>query len=165
KELHQHTLGKLAGWIETIVRVESPVHFEEVARRMVEAAGISRLGSRTRSQLELAVKFAEGAGKIMRKSEFLWSPHMEVPALRKRSQLPAASRKIRLIAPEELQLAIEKVVSDSIAIQPEAAVRQVATLFGFQRLTEEMRQEILEAIRKAVGEKMILIEGEVLKVS
>jgi hypothetical protein len=163
RELHQHTLGKLAGWIETIVRVESPVHFEEVARRMVEAAGITRMGTRIRSQLELAVKFAEGAGKVVRKGEFLWAPQMETPSLRRRSHFQPASRRMSLIAPEELVLAIEKVVADSVAIQPEAVVSSVVKLFGFQRVTEEMREVILEVIKKAMGEKRILKEGEVLK--
>ncbi len=164
KELHQHTIGKLAGWIETIVRVESPVHFEEVARRMVEAAGISRMGSRIRSQLELAVRFAEGDGRVVKRGEFLWAPEMMEPSLRRRSGFPPALRKMRLIAPEERQLAIEKVVTDAVAIQPEAAVRQVAMLFGFQRLTEEMREDILEGIERAVKERKLVREGEVLRV-
>jgi hypothetical protein len=131
---------------------------------MVEAAGITRIGSRIRGQLELAVKFAEGAGKVVRRGEFLWIPGMESPVLRRRSGFPTASRKIRLITHEELQLAIEKVVTDSVAIQPEAAVRQVANLFGFQRLTEDMRGEILPAIEKAVREGRVVKEGEVLRV-
>ncbi len=164
KELHQHTIGKLASWIEAVVRVESPVHFEEVARRMVEAAGITRMGSRIRAQLELAVRFAEGDGRVVKKGEFLWSPEMETPVLRRRKTFPPSLRKIRLIAPEELQLAIEKVVMDAVAIGTEAAVREVATLFGFQRLTEEMREEILAGIERSVIEKKAVREGEVLRI-
>jgi hypothetical protein len=70
---------------------------------------------------------------------------------------------MRLIAPEELQLAIEKAVTDAVAIQPEAAVRQVASLFGFQRLTEEMREEVLAAIERTVKAKKLVKEGEVLR--
>jgi hypothetical protein len=130
---------------------------------MVEAAGISRIGSRIRSQLELAVRFAEGDGRVIRRGEFLWMPEMDRPSLRLRSAFPPALRKMRLIAPEELQLAIEKAVTDAVAIQPEAAVRQVASLFGFQRLTEEMREEVLAGIERAVKEKKIMKEGEVLR--
>ena len=163
KELHQHTLGKLAGWIERIVQIESPVHFDEMARRMVEAAGITRIGSRIRSQLELATKFAEGGGKLVQKGEFLWSPQMQTPEVRSRAKLPAASRKIGLIAPEELQLAIEKVVKDSIAIQPEAAVIATCKLLGFARVTEDMREEILQAIGALLAAQKLQKEGEVLK--
>ncbi|HEV7331535.1 MAG TPA: DUF3320 domain-containing protein [Flavisolibacter sp.] len=163
KEIHQHTLGKLAGWIEKIVQIESPVHFDEMARRMVEAAGISRMGSRIRSQLLLATQFAEGGGKLVRKDEFLWAPQMQKPTLRKRAEFPPASKKIKFIAPEELELAIEKVVSDAVAVQPEAAVNLVAKLFGFSRVTEETRQEVMEVIRRAIDAQKILLEGGLLK--
>ena len=163
KELHQHTLGKLAGWIEKIVQIESPVHFDEMARRMVEAAGISRMGSRIRGQLQLATQFAEGGGKIVRREDFLWAPQMQTPTLRKRAEFPSASKKIKFIAPEELALAIEKVVGDAVAIQPEAAVNLVAKLFGFSRVTEEIKQDITEAIRKAVQTKKLVLEGGLLK--
>ena len=163
KELHQHTLGKLAGWIEKVVQIESPVHFDEMARRMVEAAGISRMGSRIRSQLLLATQFAEGGGKVVRKDEFLWAPQMQKPALRKRAEFPPASKKIKFIAPEEMEMAIEKVVSDAVAVQPEAAVNLVAKLFGFSRVPEEMRQEVMEAIRRAIRAQTVRLDGGLLK--
>jgi hypothetical protein len=71
KELHQHTIGKLAGWIETIVRVESPVHVDEVA----PPYGGSRRHQphwfpHPANQLELAVRFAEGDGRVVRRANF-----------------------------------------------------------------------------------------------
>jgi superfamily I DNA and/or RNA helicase/very-short-patch-repair endonuclease len=164
KELHLHSVGKLAGWIEDIVRVESPVHFDEAARRIVEAAGITRIGSRIRSQLLLAAKFAEGSMRIRIASDFLWYSDMKVPAVRNRTAFPPASKKIKFIAPEELSLAVEKVVKESIAIQPEAAVPFIAKLFGFSRVTEDMREEILNAIRSSLAANKIQRDGELLKV-
>jgi very-short-patch-repair endonuclease len=164
KELHLHSVGKLAGWVEAVVKTESPVHFDEMARRIIEAAGITRMGTRIKSQLTLASRFAEGGKKINIKGEFLWDPTMETPVIRNRADLPPASRKIRFIAPEELSMAVEKVVRESIAIQPEAAVTYVAKLFGFNRVTEDMREEILNAIRESLSLQRIQKEGELLKV-
>lgn len=165
KELHQHSMGKLAGWIEAVVKTESPVHFDEMAKRMAEAAGIARMGARIRGQLSLAAKFAEGGGKIRMKGEFLWDPSMEHPLIRNRANLPASSRKFKYIAPEELSLGVEKIVRESIAIQPEAAVTYVARLFGFNRVTEDMRDEILASIQDCLAGQRIQKEGELLKVS
>jgi hypothetical protein len=39
-ELHLIFDSRLAGWMEEVIEVESPVHFDEVARRMIEAAGV-----------------------------------------------------------------------------------------------------------------------------
>jgi very-short-patch-repair endonuclease/DNA polymerase III delta prime subunit len=165
KELQQHSIGKLAGWIEAIVKTESPVHFDEVARRMAEAAGVTRVGTRMKSQLSLAAKFAEGGGKIKLKGEFLWDPAMHEPQIRNRSSLSSVSKKFRYIAPEELVSGVEKVVREAIAISPEAAVSYVAKLFGFARVTEEMREDILAVINEALSRQSLQREGELLKVA
>jgi superfamily I DNA and/or RNA helicase/very-short-patch-repair endonuclease len=163
KELHLHTVGKLAGWIEQVVKVESPLHFDELARRMADAGGILRVGSRIRTQLSIAAQFAEGSKKIKIKGDFLWNSEMQEPVIRNRSMFPTASKKIKFISPEELALAVEKVVKESIAIEPDAAVPFIGKLFGFSRITEEMREEILASIKKTIAKKKILKDGNVLK--
>ncbi|RYY83807.1 MAG: DUF3320 domain-containing protein, partial [Chitinophagaceae bacterium] len=165
KELHLHTIGKLAGWVEEIVKVESPVHFEEMARRMLEAAGITRMGARIKSQLQLATKFAEGSGRIKVVGDFLWIGEMATPVVRNRSALPPVSKKVKFIAPEELAIAVETIVRESIAIQPEAAVSFISRMFGFSRVTEDMREEILKAIRESLELKKIQKDGELLKLA
>ena len=72
---------------------------------------------------------------------------------------------MKFISPEELSLAVESIVRDSIAIQPEAAVPFIAKTFGFVRVTEEMKEEILNAIRHSLVMKKIQKEGELLKLS
>jgi very-short-patch-repair endonuclease len=164
KEMHQHPVGALAGWVELVVKAESPVHFDEVAKRMVEAAGITRVGPRIREHIKLAVRFAEGSGKIKQCGEFLWDADMGEPVVRDRSALPPASRKLKYIAPEEVQRAVEKVVRDSVAIHPEAAFPLVARVLGFSRVTEEMRQDLLQIIERSVRAGVVEQEGELLKV-
>lgn len=165
QEIHLHSVGKLSVWIEEIVKVESPVHFDEVARRMIEAAGITRLGSRIRDSLLQAVKYAEANKWIKVSEDFLWHREMKIPPLRDRSNLPASVKKLKYIAPEEMALAIEKVVRESIAIQPEAAVPFVARIFGFTRVTEEMKTEILGMIGRTLQQQNIYQEGDLLKVT
>ena len=164
EEIHQHSTGRLSIWIEEIVKVESPVHFDEVARRMIEAAGVTRIGSRIREALQQAIKYAEANKWIRVSEEFLWHREMKTPRLRDRSDLPASVKKLKYIAPEEMLLAIEKVVRESVAIQPEAAVPFVARIFGFNRVTEEMKAEIIGMIGRALDQSIVYQEGEFLKV-
>jgi hypothetical protein len=84
--------------------------------------------------------------------------------LRDRSELPTASRKLKYIAPEELQLAVEKVILDAVAISPEAAVPFVVRMFGITRITEDMRNELLQIIEEMVTKKAVLKDGELLKI-
>lgn len=163
QEIHLHPLGKLCGWIEEIAKVESPVHFDEVAFRMVKAAGLSKVGSRIRETLLRACGYAEQSGLIKIKGDFLWYPQMELPVVRERSNLPSSSKRLQYISPEELCMAVKKVVESSIAIQPEAAVPFVAKLFGFSRVTEEMRKDLLKVIELSVEKGMVVREGELLK--
>ncbi|MCU7550323.1 DUF3320 domain-containing protein [Chitinophagaceae bacterium LB-8] len=163
QEIHRHSVGRLANWVEQVVEIESPVHFDEVARRIVEAAGVTRIGPRIKEHIKLAAKFAIGNGRIVQKDEFLWLSDMLQPTLRDRSDLPAASRKLKYIAPEELRLAIEKVIQDAVAISPEAAVPFVARMFGMTRITEDMRNELLQLIEEMVVKKSIQKEGDLLK--
>ncbi|MGV3656587.1 MAG: hypothetical protein ACO1NX_01485, partial [Chitinophagaceae bacterium] len=93
---------------------------------------------------------------------FLWMPQMHAPVLRDRSALPAASRKIKWIAPEEVIGVIAKVVRNAVAIHPEAAFPYIAKLLGFSRVTEEMRTEILAHIQEALAQNIIVQEGELL---
>jgi very-short-patch-repair endonuclease len=162
-ELHLIPFGRLSSWISEVVQKESPVHFDEVARRITEAAGISKIGSRIRYTLEAAANYAVSSGLVIRKNDFLWHPAMEVALIRDRSTLSGSSKKLAYIAPEEMGQAIMKVVREAIAIQPEVAVPIIARLFGFSRVTEEMKKDLLIALEENVSKGMISKDGELLK--
>jgi very-short-patch-repair endonuclease len=163
QEMHLHSFGNLASWISDVVKVEGPVHFDEVARRMVDAAGVSKVGSRIKYTLTQACRYGEQTGLMKLKGDFLWNNGMDVPIIRDRSQLPPASRRLQYIAPEEVQLAIVQVVTDAIAVSEDSAVNLASKLFGFSRVTEEMKQMLLEAIAKAVQEGMVKSDQGFLK--
>jgi very-short-patch-repair endonuclease len=159
QELHLYPAGKLASWIHEVVKVESPVHFDEVARRIADAAGVSKIGSRIRQSLESATVYATGTGLITIRDGFLWLPDMKIPVVRERSNIPAASKKLQLISPEEILQAIHRVTESAMAIHPDSAVPLVTKMFGFSRVTEEIRREILEKIDYAISQGMIRNEG------
>ncbi|MGK9119067.1 DUF3320 domain-containing protein [Olivibacter jilunii] len=163
QELHLQPLGRLSQWIGHVVQVEGPVHFEEVARRIADANGVSKIGSRIRAVLEDAVHFAEQGGLVERRSDFLWSAGNSELVIRDRSSLPPNAKKLQFIAPEELHLAIKRVVEESIAIQPDVAVPLIAKLFGFARVMEDMRKQLLDRIDDAVEKGVVIKEGDFLK--
>ncbi|HVI45816.1 MAG TPA: DUF3320 domain-containing protein [Chitinophaga sp.] len=163
QEFHLSPLGKLCDWIEQVVTVESPVHFDELARRMVEAAGITRVGPRIREVLRHAVRHSDAGKRIKIKGQFLWHTTLPQPVVRNRSHLPASARKINYISVEEMGVALGKVVKDAVAIQREEAVPFIAKMFGYSRVTEDMKEEILKAIDISVGNSIVQQEGDLLK--
>ncbi len=162
-EFHLHASGKLANWIIDVVKVESPVHFEEVSRRLGEASGIGRIGNRIKESLDNALKVAIKTKTIRVEKEFLWLNDMKIPVVRDRADLPSNSRKLSYIAPEEMSVAIEKIVRNSFSIGVTEAVPVVARMFGFLRVTEEMKHGILEAIDFSVKRRVVLKDGDLLK--
>ncbi|MBS1812211.1 MAG: DUF3320 domain-containing protein [Acidobacteria bacterium] len=141
-ELHTVRRDLLASWVIEVVKVESPVHINEVARRITNAAGLVRVGNRIKDAIESACSYATRTGAIRRQGEFLWTQTMTHPVIRERSNLPASSRKIELVAPEELALAIEQVVRNSFGIQRESVGVEVLRIFGFSRTSDEMRSAV-----------------------
>ena len=85
--------------------------------------------------------------------------------IRERSGMPSSSRKLEYISPEEMCLAVKRVVGSSIAISADAAVPFVAKMFGFARATEDIRKEILKAVDLSVEKGMVIKDGELLKLS
>jgi very-short-patch-repair endonuclease len=141
-ELHTVRRDLLASWVVEVVKIEGPVHINEVARRIANAAEQSRVGSRIKAAIESACNHAVRAGAIRQQGDFLWMKGMNRPVVRDRSYLPTASRKIELVAPEELAVAIEQVVRNSFGIQRESVGLEVIRILGFSRTSDEMRYAV-----------------------
>lgn len=162
-ELHLYTFKQLGDWVSEIVKVEGPLHFDEMTKRIVEASGLSKTGSRIKYTLTQALRAAEQAGQVVVKDHFLWNPDMQIPIVRDRSKLPAAYKKLSLIAPEEIYEAIRQVVAGSISITEEEAIPLVAKLFGFARVTDEMKQALSKEIGQTIRLGIITHQGIDLK--
>ncbi len=165
QEFHLHPIGKIARWIAEVVKKEGPVHIDEVARRICETGGIARIGNRIKDALNYATQAAIRSGSIKKKDDFLWDIEMKTPVVRDRSNLPSNARKVTYIAPEEILIALEMIVQDSIAIRPLDAVPFVVRAFGFTRITEEMKQYVVSIVMDGIKNKVVSFDGDLLKPS
>lgn len=138
---------RLAGWVRDVVDQESPVHVQEVARRIHEATGGSRIGSRIVEAVSEASDRAVSQGWIRRDGEFLWRSKPHEPTARDRSELPIHSRKLELIAPEEIQAALLQVVRGSQKVDRDACLQGASRLLGFGRMSSEIRDAMDQGLR------------------
>ena len=150
----------LAGWLAEVVAVESPVHVTEACRRVLDTAGVTRMGSRIQEAFDAALTHATRAGMIRARGDFLWATDMHTPVARDRSTLQGFGRSLEAIAPEEVRLAIANVVSDAYGIAPADIAPAVVRLFGFERLTEDMRAAIDPQIAVMIAEDQLARQGE-----
>ena len=98
RDLHIVPPSIIADWIKRVVDVESPVHSDEVARRVPRAAGVNRIGDRIRRALKTGARHASRSGAIKIKGEFYYSPVQREVTVRDRTTLPTISRKLNLVA-------------------------------------------------------------------
>jgi very-short-patch-repair endonuclease len=149
-DLHICSAQWIAPWAVAVVEVESPVHESELVRRIVDAAGYQRAGSRLQEAVLGGTAYAAGRGEIERRGNFLWANGRDEITVRNRGALPPAARSMDRIALEEIEAAVLRVVEAAVGIDTDEAVVEVARLFGFARTTEGMREPIVRAISRLV---------------
>ena len=79
------------------------------------------------------------SGSVTTNGEFLWRSDMTEPSLRDRSKLPVSSKRIEFVAPEELAMAVRRVVAGSYGIAFEDITSSAVKLLGFGRVTSDKR--------------------------
>jgi len=155
--LHEVPRQKMARWIREVVDVESPIHTDELIRRVRTAAGVGRAGSRIQGTIMRGIAWAQHLGLVNHRGDFVWLPNMFHPPVRDRSRLPVVSRKIELISSEEIREAVRVVLRQSMGIQGQDIPFAVGSLLGFSRTG----RQIAEAI-EAVIETMVR-DGELVR--
>jgi hypothetical protein len=158
-DMHMVNRTQLADLLAQVVRVESPVHWTEAARRVLSGAGVQRFGTRIQQAIEEAVKLGISRGLFLKRGEFLWGTAMQQPPVRDRSALPAASRKLEFVPPEELRRAILLVVQESYGIVPGEVPNAVCRLFGFSRVTDDMSAAVEPHRDALVREGYLALQG------
>ena len=158
-ELHTVSRNQFADLIAKVVDVESPVHVNEVARRIANAAGVRRVASRIQQAIGAGLQIALKREQVAQRGAFLWRVGAQDAIVRSRRSLPGSSRKIDLIAPEEIMSAVLHVVSNSYGIDRIDVPPRVSRLFGFQRATEDICSAIDDVVNQMLGNQLIGDDG------
>lgn len=137
--------------IRQIVQVEGPIHLEETALRLANAAGLQRAGPRIRARVKTLAQRGATKGLLRKKADFLWRVEPEGVEFRRRDgQLPARLRKPDMIAPEEIGAALQRAVLLSFGIDEDGAITEASRLFGFQRVGKDIRARFRAVLRDLV---------------
>ncbi|HXJ38487.1 MAG TPA: DUF3320 domain-containing protein [Bryobacteraceae bacterium] len=158
--IHEVNRSQLAELLARVVAVESPVHWNEAARRLMAAAGVQKMGNRIEAAFLEAVRTGLTSGLFAGRGDFLWRIGMEEPPVRGRGALSAASRKLELIAPEEIRGAILKTIEASCGISQEKAPGAVCRLFGFARVTDEMEAAVRPHVAALLASSALKLTGQ-----
>jgi len=142
-----------------LLTYEGPIHSEQVARRLVESVGISRVGSRISQRFEQALKSGSRQELFYYKAPFLYADEDRIVPLRDRSGLAPTYKKIEYVPPEEIAGALKDVVSAAFTIERSEAVSASLALLGFQRATQKAATYVETALQQLLDENAIVESG------
>jgi hypothetical protein len=157
-ELHEVPFSTMAGWIQKVVDVESPVHVDVVVRRIVEACGVKRVGSRIRATYDEAVRFAVRKGHVEERGEFLYKVGQTEMPLRNREDLTGEKRMV-WVANEEVDGVILALIDRAYGYAEEDLIYDTSHELGFQRVTQEIRDAVVHVILGLRQHERIRMEG------
>lgn len=147
-ELHQEKPERLMQMIRTVVEVEAPVHTTEVTRRLMEAFGVTRAGSRITNAVEQAIRLGVQHRLFHGRGDFMYSvENKAIPIpIRSRAHFESSERKVEWVAPEELDQALVETITLGFSMSREEVISGALALLGFGRATAKISGMIDERI-------------------
>jgi ribosomal protein L21E len=137
-ELHQVKPEHLMQMIRTVVEIEAPVHTTEVTRRLMEAFGVTRAGSRITNAVEQAIRLGVQHRLFHGRGGFMYSVENQAIPIRSRAHLESSERKVEWVAPEELDQALVETVTLGFSMNREEVISGALALLGFGRATAKI---------------------------
>jgi len=148
-ELHEQSIRKLITAIEAVVKVEGPVHFDEVVRRIRTLWGLKRTGDRIRGAVRKAALSAKKKGLIRWRRDFLWSSSQRGIQVRRRETDPPPN--IDLISDGEIIEGVKLVLKRQHATLLDDLALKTGRVLGMQAVRAATTKRIKTVIRKLVA--------------
>ena len=166
-DLHEAPPEVVADYVVKVVRCETPVHVDEVARRLCRLWGQSRTDQRVKKRVRDAAGYAVEQGWIARDDSFLRrTRRTQKPVVRDRREVQSRTlRKPALLPPEEVEWAILQVVEQNVSLSVKDCAVQVARRFGFRRTSEDLRRVVDAATDRLVTRGRLQRDGAELRLA
>jgi hypothetical protein len=167
-ELRDVNAATVAEWVREVVQVESPVHFDEVVRRIREAAGQASAREATRDAVWRGVRRVITKGQVLYDgpdSPFLWRNPRHDPLVRDRSAFPIHFRTLATIHPTELKASILQAVRLSYGLRPEEVPSDALRSLGFERPTDQLRDIMNAYVRGLLDTGELILRGDMLRIA
>jgi hypothetical protein len=156
---------QLANHIQEVVTYEGALHLKEVAKRITELVGISRVGNRIYAKMLLAAKFGHKNNLFYLGKEYLYKDATKTVEVRDRSDLPSKLKDIEYVPLEEVQKAIIKTIELAFSIPESDVISEALFLMGFKKATEKasaiIKKEVINLLKmniiKREGDKLLKI--------
>ncbi|WP_094227780.1 DUF3320 domain-containing protein [Methanolobus psychrotolerans] len=147
-QIHELPRPELERAITQILKIESPVHIDELIKRIRENHGLKRSGQKIKNAILEAVNYSEKNGKLTKRGDFLWLDINDVKIRRRGNGVPA---KVEMICNEEIAEAAKLVLKNQHATSPDELVVQTSRLFGIRSTSGMTVERIKGVINEMIG--------------
>lgn len=160
-EPHETPLPEMMKHVVRVVSVEGPVHESEIVVRIRSLWGLARAGNRIRDAVLAAVRAAKRKGDIVG-GPFYSVPGQEV-VVRDRSEIESNTlRKPENLPPEEVKVAIGRVVAENFGAEQDQLIQAVARLFGFGATSTQLREVVETALGDLLDSGQLRLDGRLI---
>mgnify|MGYP006425542191 CR=1 FL=1 len=144
--------------VDKIAEAEGPIHQRILMKKIADLLGYGRLGRKIRQNISTAIRNTTDQDFIKRNGDFVYHKYSDLQ-IRDRSNLSSEYRAIDHIAPEEIQRAIMILVEKSYGSEIEDLVKEVGSLLGYSRVTQNIFDSIKEQVNTLLKEEKLQING------
>jgi hypothetical protein len=150
----------MAEIIKEIIRIEGPIHVDEVTNRVKALWGYSRAGSRIQAAVNNAVGALASSDQCQWVDGFLFLLGAPVK-IRNRENISSADlRRPEMICPMEIREAIFAVIDLGRGAGAREISTAVARLFGFKSTSAQLRYSVENQIHKlSTINKIVEVNG------
>ncbi|NQW57734.1 MAG: DUF3320 domain-containing protein, partial [Polynucleobacter sp.] len=149
---HELSTYELAKTVTKILEIESPIHQEELARRVARAFGLEKAGNRIQEATNKALRIipsSEYDGEFWRLKEGSKKQVRSRSEVKSRTLLSA-----KYLPPEEILLGLNYLIKQSVQIEEAELVQQTSRLFGFSRCGPDLKDAIVAVIASESGKSL-----------
>lgn len=152
----------IASLICKVLEVEGAVHISDLTKRLMDAFGVARAGSRITAKVDEVLNDCRRRAAAVVRGDFVYRPDNQPIQIRDRSAMESAERKIELVPPEEIDRALQESVRIGFSIPIDDAVPTVVGLLGFGRATQRIAGVVQQRIDRLISDSILRCEEGVL---
>lgn len=135
-----------------VLKVESPIHVDELTTRLRELWGWAKAGSKFRRLVEESIDVLILTETVQRQENgFVTVKDHPLKIRRRGENAPIGTRKPSYIAPQELDLVLIECTRLVKALTREEAAKEASMMLGFKMLSSEFRTLLYERIDKLLA--------------
>ena len=156
--------SKVKKLIESIVRIESPIHVNELSLRVIQHYHMKKVGAKILKYITSRVKAMHINKELNYESNFVYRSKHPYKKIRKRDEINTVSN-IELVSAEEIRNAILLVLIKELSVPKEELIPRVARVFGFQHTGKKIQLHLKKEISHLLREKKISDSPYGIKIS